>query len=813
MLNARVGLASRVADIKLPDLVRVANALSVQVARDLAPRWSVTATVTAIPDPDRIEPGVWPIFIVPQLDDDAAGVHQTEHGQPFALVLAGDTWSLAASHECLEMIVDPSGNRLVPSTAIRIVDGEVVDAAGKFEFLVEVCDPSEDPDNAYLIDDVLVSDFYTPRYFDHSASPGAEYSFTGRIKRPRQVLQGGYLSWHNAEIDRMQQVRVFGEPELRTFPSTARGAGHRPLRGFVDSKSTRTHLSKVAGRPIVERLASRRSRVALTATDRGMAYLTAMTSLGQTKPAVERAADPSTVLRSNISEFARAGVLSVRVGRLKHGDKLSEKHGIVAFVDSEQHKGVADKLPQKLDGVPVQVREGSELHVMRQQEPTRFFKLGSARHELRLPRFDTERFFDPNGNLVPAADPFTAAHHTAKPKIDYTAPSGVKLDEVQEAMTLTLHASPDAGWPQLQGFLKGVEQELVVGMYDFTSAHVLQAVKTAMATKKLSITLDHPAKNPTADQTDEETVSDLQEAVEDFESAWALTNADKLAPEWIYPNAYHIKVAVADGKRFWLSSGNWNNSNQPEFDPKEADAAKIFKKSDRDWHVICDSSTLAGVFRAYLMHDLQVASEAESSHADTNALLAAVVPAAEPEVPEVAEARAAAKEFFAPKTVKGTFRVQPLLTPDNYHEHVLALIQSAKKTFKMQTQYIHPSDQPGDEAHQALIKAVVDADARGVKVQLITSEFQAQHKQGQTDWLEKALDAGIPAATLRIQDNVHNKGIVVDGKVAMVSSQNWSADGTLRNRDAGLIIFDPGVASYFEAIFDHDWEHLARAAT
>ena len=48
MLNARVGLASRVADIKLPDLVRVANALSVQASRDLAPRWSVTATVTAI---------------------------------------------------------------------------------------------------------------------------------------------------------------------------------------------------------------------------------------------------------------------------------------------------------------------------------------------------------------------------------------------------------------------------------------------------------------------------------------------------------------------------------------------------------------------------------------------------------------------------------------------------------------------------------------------------------------------------------------------------------------------------------------------
>ena len=62
---------------------------------------------------------------------------------------------------------------------------------------------------------------------------------------------------------------------------------------------------------------------------------------------------------------------------------------------------------------------------------------------------------------------------------------------------------------------------------------------------------------------------------------------------------------------------------------------------------------------------------------------------------------------------------------------------------------------------------------------------------------------------LRRQPKVHNKGIVVDSHVVMVSSQNWSADGTLRNRDAGLIIFNPEAAAYFEEIFLHDWDNLA----
>ncbi len=39
----------------------------------------------------------------------------------------------------------------------------------------------------------------------------------------------------------------------------------------------------------------------------------------------------------------------------------------------------------------------------------------------------------------------------------------------------------------------------------------------------------------------------------------------------------------------------------------------------------------------------------------------------------------------------------------------------------------------------------------------------------------------------------------------LVSSQNWSGDGFLRNRDAGLIVEDAEIAGYYEAIFLDDW--------
>jgi len=50
---------------------------------------------------------------------------------------------------------------------------------------------------------------------------------------------------------------------------------------------------------------------------------------------------------------------------------------------------------------------------------------------------------------------------------------------------------------------------------------------------------------------------------------------------------------------------------------------------------------------------------------------------------------------------------------------------------------------------------------------------------------------------------------VVDSKTVLVSSQNWSSQGVLQNRDAGVIIGHPGIAQYFEASFLQDWSDRA----
>jgi choline dehydrogenase-like flavoprotein len=169
---------------------------------------------------------------------------------------------------------------------------------------------------------------------------------------------------------------------------------------------------------------------------------------------------------------------------------------------------------------------------------------------------------------------------------------------------------------------------------------------------------------------------------------------------WIYPKAYHIKVAVRDDDTFWLSSGNWINSNRPEMDLSDpASARQIAAKSDRDWHVIVSSPSLSRTFREFLQHDFDVAS-AEIAKAAAQAAMTDAAALRELDVqvaPELFAMGKAPRQFFEPRTLNNTIRIQPLLTPDNYKGHVKTLIESAQTAFYMQTQYIHPSDKNGDQ--------------------------------------------------------------------------------------------------------------------
>ena len=208
MLIRQLALVSETESVSFSAVSRVGAALQKQATRDLATIWQVKATVDSFARLEDVPVGYWPMIVTDQDLGNAAGIHEDKEGQPFALIKFDNGWSLTASHECCEMLVDPFGNRMMAGQS-------PIKNQGRVEFLVEVCDPSEDTPFAYRVNGIVVSDFYTPNYFDPVSSTGVRYSFTGAIKAPRQVLKGGYLSWHDPISDHWFQQTFFSGSKPR----------------------------------------------------------------------------------------------------------------------------------------------------------------------------------------------------------------------------------------------------------------------------------------------------------------------------------------------------------------------------------------------------------------------------------------------------------------------------------------------------------------------------------------------------------------------------------------------------------------------
>lgn len=225
------------AALPVDEVTRVSAAIQKQVLRDFAPIWGVQATVDYFASLEDVPVGTWPLIIVESAP--GPGVHVDRNGQPVAWVEHGLTWSLAASHEALEMLADPHGTRLVAGDAPTATSDRV-------EFLVEVCDPCQDAASAYSVNNVLVSDFYTPAYFEPLFTGGSKYSFTGALREPRDVLPGGYLTWRSLTTGDWSQLHNDGGAiAVKNLGRIASGA-----TGFRSAVDTHTggkrHLSHVA---------------------------------------------------------------------------------------------------------------------------------------------------------------------------------------------------------------------------------------------------------------------------------------------------------------------------------------------------------------------------------------------------------------------------------------------------------------------------------------------------------------------------------------------------------------------------------------
>jgi hypothetical protein len=204
-----------------PDtLQQYADALQYQVDNHVAPAWDVHANISVLDAGAAPSPGTLLLNIVSYLPGQA-GVHTNYQGQASAEAVNGDQLSITLSHELLEMLVDPSGTRV-----IQAADLDPYSGGQQVNYLVEVCDPCVV--YSYDIGGVPVSDFVLPSFYDPNA-PG-NVDFAGFLAGPLTVPLGCYISWLDPVDNRWHELQPDGTFLVGAKPGLSRDDRDTALR-------------------------------------------------------------------------------------------------------------------------------------------------------------------------------------------------------------------------------------------------------------------------------------------------------------------------------------------------------------------------------------------------------------------------------------------------------------------------------------------------------------------------------------------------------------------------------------------------------
>jgi hypothetical protein len=170
------------------DEVRTAMvALQQQIHYDFRPYWDLAGQLVFC-KPGSVPPEAWHLVFLDDSDQAGAlGYHDlTETEKPILKVFAktdkqyGLSWTVTASHEILEALADPW-----ICAAMQTSNTEF--------YALEVGDPVEADKYAYDKHGTLVSDFILPSWFVPGISM-PKYDFAGHLKKPLEVIDGGYCS-------------------------------------------------------------------------------------------------------------------------------------------------------------------------------------------------------------------------------------------------------------------------------------------------------------------------------------------------------------------------------------------------------------------------------------------------------------------------------------------------------------------------------------------------------------------------------------------------------------------------------------------
>jgi hypothetical protein len=221
------------------DYDKLIDAMQEYVDRYVAPVW---ATPAKLKKTTGFVKKAWAMVFLDDADMPGALAYHdlTPEGLPLSKVFVrttlenNDLVSVSASHELVEMLVDPAINLLTTGPDPRAV------------YAYESADPVEA--KSFKVNGVPMSDFVYPAYFEIFHKPhSARFDHMRKISRPFQILAGGYQivlkngKWSEIFASKAKKRR-FAREDRRGHRSEQRGNRHLKTADMARiNKAARRH--------------------------------------------------------------------------------------------------------------------------------------------------------------------------------------------------------------------------------------------------------------------------------------------------------------------------------------------------------------------------------------------------------------------------------------------------------------------------------------------------------------------------------------------------------------------------------------------
>lgn len=349
------------------------------------------------------------------------------------------------------------------------------------------------------------------------------------------------------------------------------------------------------------------------------------------------------------------------------------------------------------------------------------------------------------------------------------SPSQFSMNTISTNMNVTTFVSPDGSKDALWHFLNSAEESIYVEIYGINNPYILELIHELHDTK------------PTLEMKFLLGWNSLGYTSENDYVANNLTNLG-YEVKWTNDAEFtfaHQKFVIIDNETTIIHSGNWAKTSFPEPD----------NKANREWSIAMTDTQVTDFYRSVFDYDWGNGIDYDSGAHGTGSPLT-----------YTGTSSTYSNPFATAGTFSGAMNVTPIVSPDTSLQGILYCINAAQATLDIQIPYF---TSVGDEgAVDQIIEAILAAKDRGVTVRVISEE--------EKDWIEIEeifLEHDIPIVwqDTRWFTANHNKGIIVDGRMVLVSSINYSDGSITENREAGVIIENEDVAQWYLDVFDFDW--------